>query len=172
MVLLTTSLIHHGSAVAMQPIHELIIKLLKTPVADSPMEDVSSEETLMPGTVTVKQMELVLRLAATLVGVRKGQRLPTTINDKATGLQLYMMALQGQSQNLASAPEGFKREYLKTLTATLVAGKVKDWLSPGISLIKATWEALKLQEKLAWVRVLVRVGWKGVEQFLLADVAR
>ena len=156
----------------MQPVHELVIKLLKTPIADSPMEDVSSEESLMPETVTMDQMELVSRLAATLIGVRKGQRLPTTINDKATALQLYMMALQGLAQYLASASKGFKREYLKTLTATLVAGKVKDWLSPGISLIKATWEALELQEKLAWVRVLVRVGWKGVEQFLLADVAR
>jgi len=156
----------------MQPLHEFVIKLLKTPVAESPMEDVSSEETLMPGTVTMKQMELILRLAATLVGVRKGQRLPATINDKTTALQLYMMTLQGLTQHLASAPEGFKREYLKTLTATLVAGKVKDWLSPGISLIKATWEALDLHDKLAWVRVLVRVGWKGVEQFILADVAR
>jgi U3 small nucleolar RNA-associated protein 20 len=156
----------------MQPAHELVIKLLKTPVADSPMEDVSSEETLLPRSMTMKHMELTLRLAATLVGVRKGQRLPTSVDDKATALQSYMMALQGLTQHISSSAEGFKREYLKALTATLIAGKVKDWLSPGISLIKATWAALELREKLAWVRVLVRVGWKGVEQFLLADVAR
>jgi U3 small nucleolar RNA-associated protein 20 len=156
----------------MQPLHEFAVKLLQTPVSDSPMDVISSDETVMPATLTMGQMESVLRLSATLIGVRKGQRLPATINEKGTALQSYMLALQGLAPCLADSAEGFRREYLKALTATLVAGKVKDWLSPGISLIKVTWGALNLSEKLAWVRVLVRVGWKGVEQFILADVAR
>lgn len=171
LVLLTTSLVHHGSATAMQPIHDLVLKLLKTPISDSPMEDISSDETAVPTSLTAAQMELVLRLSATLLGVRKGQRLPTSANEKTTTLQAYMQAMQGLT-TLVTSSAGFKREYLKALTAALVAGKVKDWLSPGISLIKATWQALDVSDRLAWVRVLVRVGWKGIEQFILADIAR
>lgn len=171
LVLLTTSLIHHGSATAMQPIHEFILKLLKAPITESPMEDVSADETTLPASLTVAQMELVLRLSATLLGVRKGQRLPTSSNEKTTTLQTYMIAMQGLTPHVATGA-GFKREYLKALTGALVAGKVKDWLSPGISLIKATWQVLDVSDRLAWVRVLVRVGWKGIEQFILADIAR
>ena len=171
LVLLTTSLIHHGSPTALQPLHDLILKLLKTPISDSPMEDVSADETALPTSLTVAQMELVLRLTATLLGVRKGQRLPTAANEKTTTLQIYMLALQGLTSSITSDP-GFKREYLKALTGALVAGKVKDWLSPGISLIKATWQLLDVCDRLAWVRILVRVGWKGIEQFILADIAR
>lgn len=155
----------------MQPIHEFVLKLLKAPITDSPMEDVSTDETTLPASLTVAQMELVLRLSATLLGVRKGQRLPTSSNEKTTTLQTYMIVMQGLTPHVTTGA-GFKREYLKALTGALVAGKVKDWLSPGISLIKATWQVLDVSDRLAWVRVLVRVGWKGIEQFILADIAR
>jgi hypothetical protein len=173
LILLTTSLIHHGSATALLPIHEYILKLLKLQVDESPMEGIDSlSETVIPTSLTVGQMEMVVRLSATLLGVRKGQRLPTLADGKTAALTSYLNAFNGIAKLIPSAMEGLQREYLKAVTAALVAGKVKDWLSPGIALIKTTWTGLRTSEKLGWVRLLVRVGWKGIEQFILADVAR
>lgn len=181
MILLSTSLIHHASANAMLPLHELILRLLgaeiQTAGSSKDIQPVNSESELLPRVVTPAQMAIILRIATTMMGVRKGQRIPatTTNNEKTTCLQAYLVALQKIAPLISSVQEStaeLKKEFLEALTAGLVAGKVKDWLSPGIGTIQATWSSLDVSERLAWVRLLVRVGWKGIEQFILADLAR
>lgn len=150
MVFLTTSLIHHTSATAMAPIHALVIRELKAP-------NVSTA---------------TLRLAATLVGVRKGMRLPPAVAGELSALQQYMHALVPLLAQLATQDRTWRIEYLRLLTASLVAGKLGDWLSPGVKLIDGVWEALPIDEKFSWTATLVRLKWKGVEQFVLHHVAR
>lgn len=150
MVFLTTSLIHHASATAMAPIHALVIRQLQ-------------EKTVSTAT---------LRLAATLVSVRKGMRLPPAAAGEQSALQQYMYALVSLLPQLATRDRPWRTEFLRLLTASLVAGKLGDWLSPGVKLIDAVWDALPIDEKFAWTAALVRLKWKGVEQFLLHHVAR
>lgn len=164
MVLLTTSLIHHTSTTAMTPIHNIIITALKSPISDK----------ASPSTLTLAQSTVVLRLASTLVGVRKGMRVPPAVpgSGQPSALQQYMHALVAWLQQIDSSNRTWRIEYLRTLTACLVGGKLGDWLSPGVKLIDGVWESLPLDEKFAWTSALVRVKWKGVEQFVLHHVAR
>lgn len=171
MVLLTTSLIHHASATAMAPIHALVIRVLKSPIADSAM---SSTGGFPPSTLTIAQSTAVLRLASTLVGVRKGMRLPPALStSEPSALQQYMHALVAWLPSIETIQSSTWRiEYLRCATACLVAGKLGDWLSPGVKLIDKLWETLPLPEKFSWTAALVGVKWKGVEQFVLHHVAR
>ncbi|KAJ9108547.1 hypothetical protein QFC19_002263 [Naganishia cerealis] len=177
MVLLTTSLIHHSSATAMAPIHGLVIRVLNAPITESPPPTTASTkpESFPPPALTAAQSTVALRLASTLVGVRKGLRLPAAVStSEPSALQQYMHALVAWLQEIESAhstPE-WRIEYLRCVTACLVAGKLGDWLSPGVKLIDRLWEALPLAEKFKWTAALVGVKWKGVEQFVLHHVAR
>ncbi|KAJ9115827.1 hypothetical protein QFC22_004968 [Naganishia vaughanmartiniae] len=171
MVLLTTSLIHHASATAMAPIHGLVIRVLKSPVADSAR---STTEAFPPASLTAAQSTAVLRLASTLVGVRKGMRLPPAVStSEPSALQQYMHALVAWLPSIETVHSSTWRiEYLRCVTACLVAGKLGDWLSPGVKLIDKLWDKLPLPEKFSWTAALVGVKWKGVEQFVLHHVAR
>lgn len=164
MVLLTTSLIHYTSATAMAPIHNLVITALKSPIT----------EQASASTLTLAQSTAVLRLASTLVGVRKGMRLPPAAagSGQPSALQQYMHALVAWLPIIESSDRTWRIEYLRALTACLVGGKLGDWLSPGVKLIDGVWESLPLDEKFAWTSALVRIKWKGVEQFVLHHVAR
>lgn len=164
MVLLTTSLIHHTSATAMAPIHNLVITALKSPIS----------EQKSASTLTLAQSTVVLRLASTLVGVRKGMRVPPAVptSGQPSALQQYMHALVAWLPQIQASDRTWRIEYLRALTACLVGGKLGDWLSPGVKLIDGVWESLPLDEKFAWTSALVRIKWKGVEQFVLHHVAR
>lgn len=196
---LSTALIHHcaaGSGEGMRGVYDLVAELLEkvggslsssssSSVNDGDVDvDMDMDEDVgggFPKVLGKEQSRMVIKIATTILAVRKGQRLPGPAtsegkkNPDAGVLQRYLHILL----KLSSKPEimddpSLRKEYLKLVNAALIAGKVRDWLSPGMGLIKGVWEGLglRLGLRIGWVRGLVRLGWKGVEGFLLGLVAR
>lgn len=140
---LTTALIHHSSPTAMQPLHELVLSQLEGLKASSATSS-------------------MLRIASVLLGVRKGQRVPTGF------VQRYLRALadnkllerlkdmQTQEDDVAAR---WRTEYIRAIVAGLIAGKLADWLSPGVRLIDSLWVVLVSSlPGQHWYRVLTTIA--------------
>lgn len=120
--------------------------------------------------------ELPYRLSntSTLLLARKGKRFPPDLL-KPTMQTLLRLVKQLQSQDHA--------EYLQVLVlcvcGALCAGKLENWLSPGVALINELWSKLvsrvsvlvlthqDSKRRIAFANTLISARWAGLEQFLL-----
>lgn len=113
-----TALVHHTSSTIFAPVAEAIIK--------------RQSATPSPGAVAN------LRLLSTALAVRKGKRYPESMI-KPTMIKL-MEAIPAMRDG--SNDNAWHRWYMQAVIGSLIAGKLAQWLSPGVTLIEKLWDAL------------------------------
>lgn len=160
MIKVTTSLVHHTTSTTIIPIVESVLKRISN--------DQSSSTPL-------------LRLLSALLYTRKGKRYPENML-RPTMVKL-METFPNFSEQGVAAPE-WRRATLQAVVGSLTAGKLAQWLSPGVALIEKFWEAIvsyreisminnqTIEERFAFVNALIKLRWSGVEQFLIPHIAR
>ncbi|KAL1410173.1 U3 snoRNP protein [Vanrija albida] len=161
----STALVHHCSSSATAPLVEAVLSRVAGGAAAS-----SSKSTIDYATSTA-----MLEVLCAFLMTRKGKRFP------AAQLKPTMVKLQGlipqvkASVDKPSAEElasKWRRAVVSAIVGSLNAGHLAEWLSPGVALIEALWAALPTPEAFAFVNMCIAFKWAGIEQFLLAHVAR
>ncbi|TXT11027.1 hypothetical protein VHUM_01778 [Vanrija humicola] len=163
--LVSTALVHHCSSSATAPLVEAVLSRVASGAAAS-----SSKATIDYATSTA-----MLDVLCAFIMTRKGKRFP------AAQLKPTMVKLQGlipqvkASVDKPSAEElasKWRRAVVSAVVGSLNAGHLAEWLSPGVALIEALWSALPTPEAFAFVNMCIAFKWAGIEQFLLAHIAR
>jgi len=113
-----TALVHHTSSTTFAPVADILVQRQST--------------TASPRAIAY------LRLLATALGVRKGKRYPESMI-KPTMIKL-MEAIPALRDPLND--KAWHRWYMQAVIGSLVAGKLAQWLSPGVALIEKLWDAL------------------------------
>ncbi len=148
--LLTTALVHHGSAEALRPVHDLALELLRD----------AASGTSKYGSLGPAQQACAMHLVGTLTGVRKGQRVPspapgTSAGKSSSTLGQYMAALVALLPSLGAmaekdGDEAWTTEFLRAAVALLVAGKLADWIQGGKALIDGFWATAVSVQRGVW----------------------
>jgi len=122
-----TALVHHCSSTTSIPVVEAVIFRL-----DRPKQSGASTPTASATPSTT-----ILDCLSTLLLTRKGKRFPETLL-KPTMLKLASLAI-----HLRDVRDGaWRRMFLSCVIGCLQAGKLTQWLSPGVNLIDTVWEGL------------------------------
>jgi U3 small nucleolar RNA-associated protein 20 len=85
----------------------------------------------------------MLTLLSITLLVRKGKRFPESLL-KATMMKLLSLASSLDVNNKQSCTEdsSWRRALVQAVIGTLLAGKLANWLSPGVSVIETLWNGL------------------------------
>jgi U3 small nucleolar RNA-associated protein 20 len=121
---LLISLTHHCSSSALQPLVENLLERLEN--------------------LPVTKTQPVLAFISTLLMTRKGQRFPSAM------LRGTMQKLNANVKALQGAEEQWKVAFVGCVVGSLLAGKLAEWLSPGVVLIEGVWNNL--------VRIRLRIA--------------
>lgn len=121
-----------------------------------------------------------LDILGTFLFTRKGKRFPKEQIKpailKLQALVAHVKDVAADNTDLAEEQRAERNRWRKALVSGIVgalnAGKLAEWLSPGVGLIDTLWVALPTNELSAFVNMCVAFKWGGVEQFLLAHIAR
>ncbi|WVQ83544.1 hypothetical protein IAT38_005685 [Cryptococcus sp. DSM 104549] len=167
--LVTMALVHHTSAEVMKPVVEVVLAR----VGGAGEASSSASPTSLPSSAAV------LSILTTLLVTRKGKRFPETLL-KPTMLRLQSLipllstdaSLTGVSEEVRTVRGEWRQALVTAIVGALQAGKLAQWLSPGVAVIDSLWDKLDVRECFAFVNALVALKWAGVEQFLLSHVAR
>lgn len=135
--LVATSLVHHCSSSTIVPIIEAILSRIDPVVSPEPSSSSHTGLAYSPSTAMLKVLSVILF-------TRKGKRFPEV------PLKSTMVRLQGLLVHLSQIPEPDNatehQEWRKALVACIAgclqAGKLTQWLSPGVALIEGLWNAL------------------------------
>ena len=155
----TTSLVHHTSSSTIVPVVETVIQRLS----------ISSTSTAP-----------ILRVLSALLYTRKGKRYPEPM------LRPTMVKLMETFPNFRNGGEDvseWRKATLQAVVGSLTAGKLTQWLSPGVMFIEKFWDSIvsthtsptdsqSTEERFAFVNALIKLRWAGVEQFLIPHIAR
>jgi U3 small nucleolar RNA-associated protein 20 len=133
--LVFTALVHHCSSSTIAPVIEAILARLSPSASAEP----SSSQCADTAAVSTP----LLSVLSTVLLVRKGKRYPEA------QLKPTMIKLQGLLPHLekikASSTEEdieWRRHFVLCTIGSLQAGKLTQWLSPGVALIEGTWNRL------------------------------
>lgn len=170
----TIALVHHCTSAETAPLIEAVVQ--RVDLVD-PSEATSSSTS---PTAAFASSTAFLEVLATFLFTRKGKRFPATELKptmlKLQGLVAHIKDVAADAEDLADEERADRNRWRKALVAcvvgTLNAGKLMQWLSPGVGLIDALWQALPTAELSAFVDMCVAFKWGGIEQFLLAHIAR
>jgi U3 small nucleolar RNA-associated protein 20 len=123
-----TALVHHGSSTTLAPIVETITARID-----------SSSDTTIASTPPSSMLTL---LSITLL-VRKGKRFPESLL-KPTMAKLLSLAssIDVNNKQPGTVDSTWRRALVQAVVGTLLAGKLVNWLSPGVSLIETLWNGL------------------------------
>lgn len=146
MIKVTTALIHHTTATSIVPVVETILNRISTSSSDA--------------------VPTFLRLLSTLLSVRKGKRFPEPL------LRPTMLKLVEALPSFRQATSEWRRAMMEAVVGCLMAGKLQQWLSPGVTLIQHYWDAITIEEHFAFVNALIKLRWAGLEQFVIPHIAR
>ena len=116
----TTALVHHTTSSTITPIIEAILKRVYAP---------SSSDSASA---------YILRILSTSLFTRKGKRYPESLL-KPTMLRLS--SLFG-SLNVKDGREEWRESLLEAVVGVLMAGKLAQWLSPGVTMIEKLWDEI------------------------------
>jgi len=157
-----TALVHHCSSSNLAPLVEVVIERL----APQPAASSSKKEGAPSFDVSIAMLDIL----STFLFTRKGKRFPTAQLKPTMGkLQALVPEVKANAGEDAST---WRRSVVACIVGSLAAGHLAEWLSPGVSLIEDLWNALSTPEAFAFVNTCIAFKWAGVEQFLLAHVAR
>lgn len=127
LALVFTSICHHCSTTHLVPVVQNLLDRLEVPSADPSTSQRGS----------FGSSAYVLPFLSTLLYTRKGKRYPEAL------LKPTMQKLLELSARLEDQPEeDWRRKYLTAVIGTLMAGKLEQWLSPGVAVIDRVWKSL------------------------------
>ncbi|ORY25251.1 hypothetical protein BCR39DRAFT_485643 [Naematelia encephala] len=156
--LVLVSLIHHCTSTTIVPIIQAVVSHVN-PTGSEP----SSSSKAMSLSTSVP----FLKLLSTLLLTRKGKRFPEAL------LKPTMVTLGSLVKHFTKdTDEEWKHALIECFVGSLQAGKLAQWLSPGVLLIDALWARLSITDRFAFANMLVSLKWPGIEQFLLPHIAK
>ncbi|CAK9786718.1 hypothetical protein CC85DRAFT_329402 [Cutaneotrichosporon oleaginosum] len=170
----TIALVHHCSSSETAPLIQAVVSRLDL------VDHNAATSSKAKSTANFTTSTAFLDVLATFLFTRKGKRFPSA-ELKPTMLKLQSLVahikdVAADSEGLADEARAERNRWRKALVAcivgTLNSGKLAQWLNPGVGLIDALWQALPTAELSAFVNMCVAFKWAGIEQFLLAHIAR
>lgn len=170
----TTALVHHCSSAETAPLIEATVARIDL------VDPKAATSSKAKPAANFAASTAFLDVLATFLFTRKGKRFPST-ELKPTMLKLQTLVahikdVAADSEALTEESRAERNRWRKALVACIVgslnSGKLMQWLSPGVGLIDALWQALPAAELSAFVNMCVAFKWGGIEQFLLAHIAR
>lgn len=182
MKLVVTALVHHCSSSSMSPVIEAINDRLEP--------SASTQASTSARVTTLERSSAMLSLLSTILLTRKGKRYPESLlKPTMEKLRSLLPIVDNYRNNLGDTSMVWRRRFVLCVVGTLQAGKLAQWLSPGVAMIDGLWAVLvrtylvssylcrplthqNAQEAFAFVNALVDLRWQGVEQFLLPHVAK
>lgn len=157
-----TALVHHCSSTNTGPLVEVVLARIAPESAAS-----SSKKKASP---RFEVSTAMLDILTAFLFTRRGKRFPSTqLKPAMLKLQSLVPEIKASSGEDAST---WRRAVVSSIVGTLNAGHLAEWLSPGVALIESLWNALSTSEAFAFVNMCIAFKWAGVEQFLLAHIAR
>ena len=135
MNLVITAMVHHCSSTAIVPVIEAVTERLAPNAGAEP----STSKTTAP----LASSSAMLSLLSTLLLTRKGKRYPEALlKPTMDKLKNLLPVLANMPATLNETEEGWKRNLVLCIVGSLQAGKLAQWLSPGVSLIDGLWTQL------------------------------
>lgn len=173
----TTALVHHCSGTACAENGPLIAAVVARVDLVDPKAATSSKTRAATNFTTSTAF---LDILGTFLFTRKGKRFDRDqLKPAMLKLQSLVAHVNDVAADDAALPEELREErnlwrkaLVSCIVGTLNSGKLAEWLSPGVGLIDALWNALSTNELSAFVNMCVAFKWGGIEQFLLAHIAR
>lgn len=172
--LVVTSLVHHCSANHTGPLVEAVLSHVD--LVDSTIASSSKQKLVANFSASTAFLDVLSAFLYT----RKGKRFPPTqLKPTMIKLQSLIPLLSDSaapSSTLSDEAQAERSRWRQALVAAIVgslyAGHLAEWLSPGVAIIEALWNALPASEAFAFVNMCIAFKWLGIEQFLLAHVAK
>lgn len=169
-----TALVHHCTSNETGPLIDAVVA--RVDLVDPKAASSSKTKAATNFTTSTAFLDIL----GTFLFTRKGKRFPTPQIKPA---MLKLQTLVAHIKDVAADDEGLSEEQraersrwrkalVGCIVGTLNSGKLAEWLSPGVGLIDALWQALPTNELSAFVNMCVAFKWPGIEQFLLAHIAR
>jgi U3 small nucleolar RNA-associated protein 20 len=127
-----TALVHHCSPSTIAPVVETVLAKV-APAATEPSSSTST------ATASISIMSVL----STILLVRKGKRYPESqlkpTMVKLQGLLPRLEEIKGSSE---AQDVEWRKHYVLCIMGSLQAGKLAQWLSPGVALIEGVWNRL------------------------------
>lgn len=130
-----TALVHHCSSSSMSPVIEAINERLQ-PVS-------TSEPSTSRSSLPLDGSSAMLSLLSTVLLTRKGKRYPDSLLKPTMDAVRSLLPIADRVRDSADdASSLWKRRLVLCVIGTLQAGKLAQWLSPGVALIDGVWTVL------------------------------
>jgi U3 small nucleolar RNA-associated protein 20 len=127
-----TALVHHCSSSTITPVVETVL----SKVAPSPTEPSSS-------TSTANASISIMSVLSTILLVRKGKRYPESqLKPTMIKLQSLLPRLEELKGSSEEQDIEWRKHLVLCIMGSLQAGKLAQWLSPGVALIEGVWNRL------------------------------
>jgi U3 small nucleolar RNA-associated protein 20 len=139
-----TAMVHHCSSSTMIPVIEAILARVEPSTVSGP----SSSKT----PVNLSSSKVMLSILSTVLLIRKGKRYPESL------LKPTMVKLQNMLPVLGASKEtdlAWRKEFVLCVMGSLQAGKLSQWLSPGVALIDGLWALLVSNSRSTWQRSML-----------------
>jgi U3 small nucleolar RNA-associated protein 20 len=139
-----TAMVHHCSSSTMIPVIEAILARVEPSTVSGP----SSSKT----PVNLSSSKVMLSILSTVLLIRKGKRYPESL------LKPTMVKLQNMLPVLGASKEtdlAWRKEFVLCVMGSLQAGKLSQWLSPGVALIDGLWALLVSNCRSTWQRSML-----------------
>lgn len=141
MNLVVTALVHHCTSTSIVPVIEAITERLTPKTIAGPSSSKS--------TTSLASSSAMLLLLSTTLLTRKGKRFPENLlKPNMEKLKSLLPIISGLHRSVEEVEEGWKRNLVSCVVGTLQAGKLVQWLSPGVSLIDELWNQLVSRDTL------------------------
>lgn len=135
MNLVLTALVHHCSSSAITPVIEAIVSRLDPQPSTAPSTSTSTH--------ALGGSSAMLSILSTTLFVRKGKRFPEAqLKPTMSKLQSLLPHLRLEAVESEALEGQWRKHVVLCVTGTLQAGKLAQWLSPGVSLIDELWSQL------------------------------
>lgn len=172
--LVVTALVHHCSSSQTGLLVEAVLSrvdLVDTKAASSSKQKHAAN---------FETSTAFLDILSAFLYTRKGKRFPAAqlkpTMIKLQGLIPHIKDLASVSPTVPASDKEERSRWRQSLVAAIIgslyAGHLAEWLSPGVTMIDALWNALPTSEAFAFVNMCVAFKWLGIEQFLLAHIAK
>ena len=129
-----------------------------TPIADAVVKRIGLSASVNPDKVTS-----LLNLLSCMLFTRKGKRFPEMLLKQTMQKLIEMMSLLATSPDPSQTPSDsdttmpsapWRQAISQAVIGCLIAGRLAQWLSPGVALIERFWDAAVSQNHLLFLRVL------------------
>jgi U3 small nucleolar RNA-associated protein 20 len=127
-----TALVHHCTSSTITPVVETVLAKV-APAATEPSSSTSTATTSIS----------IMSVLSTILLVRKGKRYPESqLKPTMVKLQSLLPRLEEIKGSSEEQDVEWRKHYVLCIMGSLQAGKLAQWLSPGVALIEGVWNRL------------------------------